>query len=192
MGRRSEEWDVPALETISWFLCAHVIQGSRFRVKAQQPHGEGCLLNSVIHRGLFLSRKGCRVSPPLEMGKSLHLPIHSTQGTWIFSWVQWKNVTHYWFSVYRAGVLSFLTDIQWFITKIQFPSPPASWPFANCKIPNCSSSLKCLFMNVFRGCWAAHQQFIENIQHSKSEIQALWMGTWAALCYFWSLAGQVV
>lgn len=45
------------------------------------PHGEGCLLSSVIHGGLFLSRKGCRVSLPQEMGKSLHLPIHSTQGT---------------------------------------------------------------------------------------------------------------
>lgn len=146
MGRRSEEWDVPTLETISQFLCAHAPHGSRFRVKA---HGEGCLLGSVIHGGLFLSRKGCRVSPPLEMGKSLHLPIHSTQWTWIFNWVQWKNVTHCWFSVYRAGVLSFLTDTQWFITKIQSPSPPASWPLANCKIPNCSSIAK-MPIYVFR------------------------------------------
>lgn len=100
--------------------------------------------------GALSLRKGCRVSPPLEMGKSLHLPIHSTQWTRIFSWVQWENVTHYWFSVYRAGVSSFPTDFQWFITKIQSPSPPVGWPLTNCKIPNCSSLLKCLFMNVFR------------------------------------------
>lgn len=43
-----------------------------------------------------------------------------------------------------------------------------------------------------QGYLAVHKQLIENIQHSKFEIQAASIVTWAVLYYFWSLIGQVV
>lgn len=195
-GKEMSGVRLPAVETMSQFLCAHGPQDSRFRVEAQQPGGEGCLLRAVIHGGLFLSRRGCKVSPPLEMGKSLHLPIHSTQLTWIsaeFSGKMWLT----------TGFLSIEMEYwaSWQISNdsSQKSRLPLLLQAGHSLIAEFPTALHC--SNVFlwmssengsQGCWAAHKQLIENIQHSKSEIQALWMVTWAVLCYFSSLAGQVV
>lgn len=52
-GKEMSGVRLPAVETMSQFLCAHGPQDSRFRVEAQQPGGEGCLLRAVIHGGSF-------------------------------------------------------------------------------------------------------------------------------------------
>lgn len=130
----------------------------------------------MIHRRLFLSRKGCRVSPLCSHWRWVNLcTCQSTahkehEFSAEFSGKMW--LTTGFLSVELEYWASWL-PIQWFITKIQSPSPPASWPLTNCKIPDCSSLLKYLFINVFRE-WKSRLLSCSQAVHWKYPTFQVW------------------